>query len=119
VAPYRSSADFYFCPLKVLEYLGAGIPTVFPTLGDLPDIVGGAGVGYQPGSVAALTEALARLVVDSGLRQAVAASARARRADYDWTGTAKRTEALLASCLGASTLDAPRPAPGPQAGGQG
>jgi glycosyltransferase involved in cell wall biosynthesis len=104
VAPYRPSADFYFCPLKVLEYLGAGIPTVFPTLGDLPDIVGDTGVGYQPGSVAALTEALARLVVDPGLRQAMAASAGARRADYDWTGTAQRTEALLASCLGASTL---------------
>jgi glycosyltransferase involved in cell wall biosynthesis len=107
VAPYRPSTTFYFCPLKVLEYLGAGIPTVYPTLGDLPAIVGDAGVGYQPGSVPGLTEALARLIGDAGLRDDLAARARTRGADFGWARTAERTEALLASCIDAPVVRVP------------
>lgn len=99
VAPYRPSTDFYFCPLKVLEYIGAGIPTVFPTIGDLSLIVGDAGVGYHPGSVEALTEAIGLLVDNAGLRADLATAARSRRHEYSWQRTAEGTEALLASTL--------------------
>jgi glycosyltransferase involved in cell wall biosynthesis len=99
VAPYLPSADFYFCPLKVLEYIGAGIPTVFPNIGDLPLIVGDAGVGYQPGSVPDLTEAIRQLINDPRLRAEQAAAARRRRDDYTWERTGERTEALLGSVL--------------------
>jgi glycosyltransferase involved in cell wall biosynthesis len=96
VAPYRPSADFYFCPLKVLEYLAAGIPTVFPTLGDLPLIVSDAGVGYRPGSIEDLTEAIGLLIDDAGLRAQLATAARIRRHEYSWERTAELTESLLA-----------------------
>jgi glycosyltransferase involved in cell wall biosynthesis len=104
VAPYRPSADFYFCPLKVLEYMGAGIPTVFPNIGDLAVIVGDAGIGYHPGSAPDLTEAIRLLIGNPALRAEQAAAARRRRHDYSWERTAERTEKLLRSVLAGRTL---------------
>jgi glycosyltransferase involved in cell wall biosynthesis len=104
VAPYRPTADFYFCPLKVLEYLGAGVPTVFPTLGDLPLIVGDAGLGYRPGSVEGLSDAIGQLIDNPAMRAELAAAARSRRHEYSWERSAERTEALLAATVAGRSL---------------
>jgi glycosyltransferase involved in cell wall biosynthesis len=96
VAPYRPSEDFYFSPLKVLEYLAAGVPTVYPALGDLPDMVGDAGLAYRPGDVGALNEALGSLVGDTELRSRLAGQARMRGRRWTWDNAAAQIEILLA-----------------------
>ncbi|HKC23577.1 MAG TPA: glycosyltransferase family 4 protein [Thermoanaerobaculia bacterium] len=95
VAPYRPLDGFYFCPLKVLEYMAAGRPTVFPTLGDIPEIVGDAGIPYEPGSVSGLAGAISRLVSDEALRRALGRSALARSAELTWDRAAERIGKLL------------------------
>src|SRR5262249_29471501 len=40
VAPYLPLEDFYFSPLKVLEYMAAGLCPVVSALGDLPALLG-------------------------------------------------------------------------------
>ena len=79
-----------------LEYLAAGVPTVYPALGDLPDMVGDAGLAYRPGDVGALNEALGSLVGDAELRSRLAGQARLRGRRWTWDSAAARIEILLA-----------------------
>jgi glycosyltransferase involved in cell wall biosynthesis len=95
VAPYREQPDFYFSPLKVAEYLAAGLPVVATAQGDLPNIVGEAGMLFAPGSVEALRAALVRLIDDPNLRARMAQAARRRAADLTWDGVAERVEGVL------------------------
>ncbi|MCI2956221.1 glycosyltransferase family 4 protein [Agromyces atrinae] len=92
VAPYRE-ADDYFSPLKVCEYLAAGIPVVASRVGQLPMLVddGATGSLVVPGDPIALADALAALVSDPETRErwAVAARDRAVR-DFDWSGVLAR-----------------------------
>jgi glycosyltransferase involved in cell wall biosynthesis len=95
-APYRPSPDFYFCPLKILEYLGAGLPTVYPAIGDLPEIVGDAGVAYKPANIDSLAQTLLALLAEPARRSALRAAAISRREEFGWDRTAERVESLVA-----------------------
>lgn len=90
VAPYRPATDFYFHPLKVVEYLAAGLPVVYPEQGDLPDLVGAAGLGYPPGAVEGLADRLSRLLDDGTLRRDLAEQAARTGTDFDWNRVAER-----------------------------
>jgi glycosyltransferase involved in cell wall biosynthesis len=94
VAPYVPSPDFYFSPLKVLEYLAAGLPVVFPDIGDLPELVGAGGLSYSAGEVDALARTLALLADDAALRRSLAGEARRQALRWSWAETASRVEAL-------------------------
>jgi len=106
VAPYLPAQEFYFHPLKVVEYLAAGKPVIYPDQGDLRELVGSAGLGYEPGSVDELTDRLTRVLGDEKLRRKLAASAAARGADLDWKIIAGRVVrfAALTSAGGRSSL---------------
>jgi glycosyltransferase involved in cell wall biosynthesis len=95
VAPYREQPDFYFSPLKVAEYLAAGLPVVTTTQGDLPHLVEEAGLLVPPGSVEALRAALARLIADPEMRAQMSHAARRRAATLTWDAAAERMEPLL------------------------
>ena len=95
VAPYLPADDFYFSPLKVLEYLAAGLPVVYPGLGDLPAMVGNAGVAYPAGDVTGLAAALAALVDDDSRRRVLAAEAIRQGRRWSWDESARALEELL------------------------
>ncbi len=97
VAPYLPAQDFYFHPLKVVEYLAAGKPVIYADQGDLPALVGSAGLGFHPGSVSQLADRLARVLTDSTLRERLATSAAARGADFDWNVIADRVVQFAAA----------------------
>src|SRR5260370_484465 len=78
VAPYRPMPNFYFHPLKIVEYLAAGVPVVYSDQGDLREMVGAAGLAYAPGSLDHLADRLTRLMNDHVLRRDLARAAMRR-----------------------------------------
>jgi glycosyltransferase involved in cell wall biosynthesis len=92
-APYPESADQYFSPLKVYEYLAAGVPVVASAVGQLPQALaaGHLGVLVPPGDPTALASALAALRADEPRRAALARSGRdAAVAHHSWVGVVDR-----------------------------
>lgn len=63
VAPYPPSDNFYFSPLKICEYMAAGLPVVASRVGELERLIehGENGVLCPPGDPMALAEAIAEL----------------------------------------------------------
>jgi glycosyltransferase involved in cell wall biosynthesis len=94
-APYTQASDFYFSPLKVLEYLAAGLPVVCPDMGDLPRLAGDAGVYYTPGSVDSLTEGLRTLIERPSFRRSAASAAGRLAERWSWDANASAYEALI------------------------
>ncbi len=78
VAPYPHSPDFYFSPLKVLEYMAAGLPVIASRIGQLTSLIqhGRNGILCPPGQPAALAEALEQLMTNPALRQILGNEAR-------------------------------------------
>ena len=105
VAPYLPRERFYFHPLKVLEYLAAGKPVVYADQGDLRELVGRGGLGYEPGSTTELGERLLALLGDGGLRRELAAAAAVRGAELDWGEVADRV-----LCFAAGSAESVPPA---------
>jgi glycosyltransferase involved in cell wall biosynthesis len=101
VAPYLASEDFYFSPLKVVEYLAAGLPVVHPDLGDLTEMVADAGIAYEPSSPIGLAAALDLMLRDATLRRRCAAAARTRAPLFSWDTTAAAVQDVLDSVVSA------------------
>jgi glycosyltransferase involved in cell wall biosynthesis len=77
-APFHALRDFYFSPLKLVEYMAAG---VCPVASDLPELrallAGGTrGVLVEPGNVAALARAFVDLARNRERTAALGAQAR-------------------------------------------
>jgi glycosyltransferase involved in cell wall biosynthesis len=79
VAPYPDLDDFYFSPLKIYEYMAAGLPVVASRSGDLPDLIqdGINGFLVAPGDSISLATVLSKLKSDRDLCLAVGSRARA------------------------------------------
>ncbi|MDN5763365.1 MAG: glycosyltransferase family 4 protein [Microlunatus sp.] len=104
VAPYPASADFYFSPLKLYEYLAAGVPVVASRVGDLPETLqdGRLGVLVSPGQPRELADAIAGLRADPARRSALARAGRAQAVrHHDWSRVV--TRALRLAGVGDST----------------
>jgi glycosyltransferase involved in cell wall biosynthesis len=70
-------------PYVILEAMAAGMPVVSTGVYGIPEAVvdGETGVLVSPGDIAALRDALARLIGDAALRQRMGRAARARHAE--------------------------------------
>jgi glycosyltransferase involved in cell wall biosynthesis len=78
VAPYPATDRFYFSPLKVLEYMAAGLPVVASDVGQIGQVLedGKTGLLVPPGDAAALCQAVYRLWSDVELRRNLGTAAR-------------------------------------------
>lgn len=92
VAPFDLAAHkplalgFYWSPLKMFEYMAAGLPVVAPAVARIPELVehNREGLLYDPADGAALARTLEQLA-DAGLRARLGAAARERAVrDYSW-----------------------------------
>lgn len=108
VAPYPDLPDFYFSPLKVLEYMAAGLPVVASDIGQISEIItpGVNGVLCPPGSPSALTWALSQLRHDPLERERLGTAARASvLRDHTWDGVMQHMYTLA----GFGSLVQPQP----------
>lgn len=98
VAPYAPSADFYFSPLKLVEYLAAGVPVVAADIGDIGHCVraGETGLLYPPGDADALAAAIAAFLDDSSSAHELArAGQRHALREHTWEQNACRVLELV------------------------
>jgi glycosyltransferase involved in cell wall biosynthesis len=92
LAPYGTDSPRYFSPLKLFEYLAAGLATVVADLPAVTDVVGhDTAVVIPRGDAEALAEAVAMLCVDSSERRRLGDNGRALvKAGHTWRHRARR-----------------------------
>ena len=103
VAPFDPSSHpplmlgFYWSPLKIFEYMAAGLPVAAPALDRIPTLIeqGREGILYDPRDPRALAESLVQLT-DPALRARLGAAARDRAVrDYSWAAHCRALEAAF------------------------
>ncbi|MBE1514228.1 glycosyltransferase family 4 protein [Nesterenkonia halotolerans] len=93
-APYPAppaGTPHYFSPLKVYEYLAAGVPILASAVGELPELLAGsastgpAGEAVPAGDVDALTASLISLIQDPAQRARLGAAGRLKvETEHTW-----------------------------------
>jgi glycosyltransferase involved in cell wall biosynthesis len=93
VAPYPKIEPFYFSPLKLYEYMAAGLPIVASRIGQIEKVIEHAVTGWlvEPGNPNALAEAMATLVNNNELRRRLGKAARAAACErHTWESALRR-----------------------------
>jgi len=91
LAPYAPDAPTYFSPLKLFEYLAAGLAIVAADIPGVSDIVGRDGaLLIAPGDSDALAAAVAALASDAGERARLGQKARSLAELHTWERRARR-----------------------------
>jgi len=80
--------------LPAIEAMALGIPVVAARRGALTEVVGDAGILFDPADPDALADALERLLTDSALAAACVASGLARTAAWSWERAAERVRGM-------------------------
>jgi glycosyltransferase involved in cell wall biosynthesis len=75
--------------LPPVEAMACGTPVVASTAGSLPEVVGEAGLFFDPTDVAAIAATLRRVVDEPGLRGGLAAKALSRARLFTWDASAR------------------------------
>jgi glycosyltransferase involved in cell wall biosynthesis len=102
VATYHPDTGRYFSPLKLFEYLAAGLPVVAAELGEIPHCIRGGETGllYPPGDAEALADALATLIADRERGVALGRNGREHvLRHHTWTANARAVAALAAELV--------------------
>jgi glycosyltransferase involved in cell wall biosynthesis len=108
VAPYPEASSFYFSPLKVYEYMAAGLPVAASRVGQLAGLIrhGNNGLLCPPGDAAALAEALALLRERPALRRRLGEAARSDvLREHTWDAAARRVLKLAGHRCGAAPAE--------------
>lgn len=90
------NSKFFTSPLKLLEYMAAGIAVVASDLPSIREIVSSnEALLVTPGCPQALADGIRRLLCDSTLRRRLAASALRRVQEFSWERRAEKLVALM------------------------
>lgn len=91
LAPYSADAPSYFSPLKLFEYLAAGLAIVAADIPGIRDVVGEDGAALiPPGDATMLAHAVAALDQSERERTRLGRNARALAEEHTWDRRAQR-----------------------------
>jgi alpha-1,3-rhamnosyl/mannosyltransferase len=79
--------------LPAVEAMACGVPVLASRRGSLPEIVGEAGLYFEPDDAASIAATVVSLLRDSPLREKLAGKARLRARDFTWERAAELAEA--------------------------
>lgn len=101
VPALMSGADVFVFPslyegfgLPPLEAMACGCPVIASNASSLPEVVGDAGLLVDPVDVAALADAIVRLLADPALRSDLRVRGQRRAALFSWDTCAEQTHAV-------------------------
>jgi glycosyltransferase involved in cell wall biosynthesis len=81
--------------LPVVEAMACGVPVAASRRGSLPEVVGSAGVLFDPGDHGEMASVLVRLLDDSALRQHLRAEGLRRAENFSWKAAATKAVHLF------------------------
>lgn len=81
--------------LVPLQAMACGTPVLVSNASAMPEVVGDAGLYVDPLDEESITEGLATMLTDGGVRSSVAAAGRIRASTFTWTRTAQHLLAAL------------------------
>lgn len=104
LAPYPPQDDFYFCPLKIVDYLAVGVPIVATDQGAVAGLVADAGVVVPADDEFAFVDAVAELLDRPEHRARLGAAGRTRaHTSMTWHHAAAATLAAIDDHLAIGT----------------
>jgi starch synthase len=106
--PALRAAGFFWSPLKIYEYMAAGLPVVTAAIHPLDQVVrdGVEGALFREGDVDDLAAAIGRLVDDPAAARAMGARARQRVVDhYSWARHCAELERAMEGMIAARRGD--------------
>lgn len=86
--------------LPVVEAMACGLPVAVSRRGSLPEVVGDAGLLFEPDDPGDMASVLARMLGDGPLRAGLRAAGLRRVEQYSWATAARRTIELLEGLAG-------------------
>lgn len=81
--------------LPAIEAMRSGVPVVASNRGSLPEVIGEAGLIFDPADPTALADAIVRAVTDSALRARLIELGLQRSRAFTWENTASKTMDVL------------------------
>lgn len=98
LALYYQKARAFVCPslyegfgLPLLEAMSYGCPVVCSRKGSIPEVAGGAGIYFDPGSPESVQEVLEKVLFDDSLLRNLADRGRERVKEFSWQKCARET----------------------------
>ncbi|MEJ7759415.1 MAG: glycosyltransferase family 1 protein [Gemmatimonadaceae bacterium] len=95
-------------PNILLEAMAAGLPIACSRRGPMPEILGEAGIYFDPERPDEIADAIRRLIESPDLRREKAEAAFERSADFSWARCARETLAFLAEVVDVDHLRSKR-----------
>ncbi|MEK6677080.1 MAG: glycosyltransferase family 4 protein [Planctomycetota bacterium] len=102
VAPFKNVDGFYFSPIKLFEYMAAGVCVVASRLGQIAEVIedGLDGLLCRPDDVEALAERIEEARRSKVLREQLGARAAQKVRDhYTWSRAAKTTSEVVSVAI--------------------
>ncbi len=109
--PYSASRDFYFSPLKMFEYMAAGVPIVASNLGQIRDVLSHRQTALlvKPGAVRELADAVREMRASPKLSGKLKSNARSLlRRRYTWKRNATKVLRMIAAARASAAPDRPK-----------
>ena len=103
---YQQADAFVFAsscenlPNILIEAMAAGLPIACSSRGPMPEVLGDAGVYFDPDQIDTIVQGLRALIEDAALRQQLARKAWARAQIYSWQRCAHDTFEFIARVAG-------------------
>jgi glycosyltransferase involved in cell wall biosynthesis len=91
----------------LVEAMASGLPVVASETTSNPEIVGDAGLYFDPWSVQAIGDALSAVLGDEGRARSMSERSLRRAADFSWEKTAAQTRRVLEKAVGRGAADPP------------
>ena len=85
--------------MPALEAMSLGIPVIVSRRGNLPELVGDAGLLVEPDDVESIVDAMDRVLHDQGLATMMAGRAGERAREFQWRRTAQAVREVFADAI--------------------